>query len=316
MNVSDRPLLDLIELSHGLYATCGTSHSVYVFGTRVLQDLYTKEFGHKDWVTSIVYCGDLYSAGMDGHICRWFRLGNRFSPGNVAFYQGPISKLKADEMNRIWASSYDGTLCVYDRHLSLLYKISVGNPIIDFSLSNGIVFGDKKGVLYKAHISGVMDQLQAHQGPFSLYQYDKVWTVGREGFVRCFDFELSKEKGRRLFNQSLSPVYCSAGGDHCILIVHHQGISVVNPITKLYQSIPCDTNPPSLQQVAYCCTIAEGVGYIGWGDGSVTSIELKTMKQKRHRTMLKNAIRSILVSDRILLSGDDGQIVDLPKLHE
>jgi hypothetical protein len=187
------------------------------------------------------------------------------------------------------------------------------NPVIDFSLSYAILFGDKKGVLYKAQVSGVTDQLQAHHGSFCLYPHEKVWTVGSDGFVRCFDFELAKEKGRRLYSHFLSPVYCSTGSKDIILIVHRLGMSVMNVVTKECKSITLDGQDASLRNVAYCCTIAENVGYVGWGDGSLTVLDLKTMEQRRQRTALKNAIRSILVSDQILISGDDGQVLTLHK---
>jgi hypothetical protein len=309
--ISDRPILAMISISEFVYACCGASHSVYVFDQeKVIQDLYTKEFGHSDWVTCLLSLRDcIYSAGIDGVLCKWTRVGSRFTPSKAVLIQGPISKLICD--NDIWAASYDGTICCYSPNLELKRKIIGEIPIVDFDIQDGLVYSaNKKGQLYQYSLND-FDIIQAHHGPFAVYARRKTWTVGQDGFIRCFDFSVPKEKGRRLVNIQLSPVYCSTANEKHLFIVHHQGNSILDINTKKVKTVLAD-QVGELSRTAYCCVLHGSKGYIGWGNGDMSIINCDTLVSKRLSTGLKNAIRCITITNTILVTGDDGTITFLP----
>jgi hypothetical protein len=316
LDVSDRPLLGMIALSDSLFVACGSSHSIYVFEPqKMMVELYTKEHGHSDWVTCLLSRLDsIYSAGMDGMVCKWSRIGTsyRYRVSKAVLFQGPISKL-VQYQDTIWASSYDGSICSYDVDLSMKKKVEYKSPIIDFNFnSNHLYSADKKGQLYMHSLSNdCQDVIQAHHGPFSLYvRNHHIWTVGQDGFVRCFNFELPKEKGRRTGNIKLSPVYCSSAQNQVLLIAHLTGITVLNMDSKQKTSFPAEKGNV-LSRTAYCCTIKDSNYYIGWGDGSLTVIDGVNHISTRIQTCLRNAIRCITITDIIMVAGDDGLVLSI-----
>jgi len=78
--------------------------------------LYTKDYGHFDWLSSCLYLHDTpITAGIDGKICIWDRSkSSTIKCQQLVGNQGSISSIKSLAENNIVSAGYDGSLCVWN----------------------------------------------------------------------------------------------------------------------------------------------------------------------------------------------------------
>lgn len=65
-----------MSLKDDLLATGSSDHGIRVYDVKkgtFIKELYTKKYGHKEWLTSVSFLNDgrLFSAGMDSLLCLW-----------------------------------------------------------------------------------------------------------------------------------------------------------------------------------------------------------------------------------------------------
>ena len=113
VDLSDRPLLCMaLSLDRNEAAIGGSDHSVYTVDLksgRKARTLYTKKYGHTEWVTDVAYMADgrILSSGMDSKICVWDRAGVRCS---VMFRDvPPLHNFPRLEMGCPWCRTWSAT---------------------------------------------------------------------------------------------------------------------------------------------------------------------------------------------------------------
>ena len=117
---------------------------------KFLKELYTKRYGHTEWVTGVSFLPDqrIVSVGMDNQICIWDNTGVRCD--SIKAHEGSISKLKVDRHGIIMTSGYDHKVMVWDSNAksSLLVIHNHTQPITELEWQNSLlVTGDRSGNL-------------------------------------------------------------------------------------------------------------------------------------------------------------------------
>lgn len=113
----DRAILALDVDSRGeTCVTASADHALHLYNCRTgkrTKTLYSKRFGHTDWVTScaILNDGRVLSASMDKRLCLWERTGVVCK--DLSGHNGSISKVKVDEKNVAISAAYDSALLVW-----------------------------------------------------------------------------------------------------------------------------------------------------------------------------------------------------------
>ncbi|KAI9199672.1 WD40-repeat-containing domain protein [Polychytrium aggregatum] len=126
--ISNRPLYALdAHPASGTIVVGGADHSLRTLDMHTLElrhELYSKKFGHREWVTTCCFLGDgqIVSGGMDSVVCLWSAQGTRTSRSaksivpceHLVDHQGSISKVLALQDGRSFASaSYDSSVKIW-----------------------------------------------------------------------------------------------------------------------------------------------------------------------------------------------------------
>ena len=97
----DRTVLSMDIAPKGDFAVTGSGdHGLRIFNIRTgkkLRELYSKRFGHTDWVTTCAYLQDgrILSGSMDKRLCLWDRSAVKCQ--DLVGHNGSISKVKVDK---------------------------------------------------------------------------------------------------------------------------------------------------------------------------------------------------------------------------
>ncbi len=116
---NDRPTTCISLSPDGSTFVLGSSdHAGYVVSSRDgagVKRLYTREGGHRDWVSACCYfnSGDIATGGMDGKVCVWGR--GRATARDVYTEQGSVGHMVAVE-GGILSAGYDGSVCLVSRN--------------------------------------------------------------------------------------------------------------------------------------------------------------------------------------------------------
>lgn len=108
--------------SGGLQCVVGSAdHGLRVFETstmKELKNLYNKDYGHTEWVTSCKYLpsGQILSGGMDSKLCLWNRIpcAGPAKCQNLLGHTASISQVEVNENSIAVSASYDRTLRIWD----------------------------------------------------------------------------------------------------------------------------------------------------------------------------------------------------------
>ncbi|KAH9579971.1 WD40 repeat [Trypanosoma melophagium] len=122
-NASDRNLLCMdVHFQSKLCVVGSADHGLKVFDIttgREKRNLYTKNYGHTEWVTSCKFfqnSGQIISGGMDSKLCLWSATGP-VRCSELLGHTGSISQVEVNNDNSsniAMSSSYDRTLRVWD----------------------------------------------------------------------------------------------------------------------------------------------------------------------------------------------------------
>jgi hypothetical protein len=289
----------------------GASHSIYVLQPDMpLQILYEKTFGHGDWVTNMCIVQDVvFSAGMDGHVCKWVQKGTKYIGSKMALFQASISRLDVFGSCLV-ATSYDGTVGVYNQDLDLISSFKTGHSILDLIVHNNVIFvSDKAGIIHQFPKN---DTIKAHVGPCGILLENSIlYSFGyQDGYMRAFDVRLPRQKGRRIQNQLICQqgIYCFTATTNGFAIVTKQGNVVF--IDSHQNSNTIQNHETGLKTVAYTIIhIEHQVVAIAWGNGDIELCDGTTKSKKTLKTGLNNAFRSLLFEKNTLFAvGDDGYL--------
>ncbi|KAJ9453380.1 F-box/WD repeat-containing protein 7 [Diplonema papillatum] len=155
-DVSDRNILCMDVDEYNAFRYCvvgGADHGLRVYDLntkRETKNLYTKKFGHSDWVTGCAFLSDgrIVSGGQDNKLCLWARAGVRCQ--DLLGHSASISDVKANASNIAVSSSYDRTLKVWDcdRGRELASLAGHKAPVMQFVWANAaVVSGDRQGAI-------------------------------------------------------------------------------------------------------------------------------------------------------------------------
>ncbi|KAF4649489.1 hypothetical protein FOL47_002049, partial [Perkinsus chesapeaki] len=115
-DVSDRPLFCISVRENEVAIGCA-DHGIKIINARTgrqTRELFTKRFGHTEWVTSLTHLPDgrVVSGGMDSKICVWKQNGTACV--DLCDHVGSISRLRAlKDGSALVSSSYDRTLHIW-----------------------------------------------------------------------------------------------------------------------------------------------------------------------------------------------------------
>ncbi|KAI8903610.1 hypothetical protein EDD86DRAFT_214854 [Gorgonomyces haynaldii] len=162
------------------------------------------------------------------------------------------------------------------------------------------VSGHKSGVICDYETKNVF---RAHEGQVNyLEKQEIIYSAGADA-IRAFDLRLPKEKGRRVLNLEQKSV-CAHRRDHQWYSLCDGTLSVMDTRTKHKQEISLHKGHP----YSHCFTPTQGIA--GWTDGTVSVFDLTTLDFYNVK-QTDNAIRSLLVDDKIRGVGDDGLFISL-----
>ena len=117
VDISDRPSL-CMDVRDGFAVVGSSDHALYEVDLkkkRVCRKLYSKQYGHGEWVSAVAYLGDgrVISAGLDSKLCLWSAQGVRCA--DMRGHVGSISAVAVDSGSRIALSAgYDKTIRCWD----------------------------------------------------------------------------------------------------------------------------------------------------------------------------------------------------------
>ncbi|GBG65012.1 hypothetical protein CBR_g48759 [Chara braunii] len=183
LQVSEQPLLCMAM--HGREVAVGSSdHAIYTVSLESLpqpeqgRTLYSRSFGHAEWVTCLAYLPDgrLMSGGMDNKLCLWDKSGVRCL--DLCGHTGSVSVVcSSSDGNAAVSASYDTTLRVWDvrqgfrgtRTREVACLCGHSSPVLVFSWGKGgeMASGSRDGSLViwdGAKGSAIWNITGAHKG--------------------------------------------------------------------------------------------------------------------------------------------------------
>ena len=114
-----------------------------------MRQLYSKRYGHTDWVTTCAFLNDgrVLSGSMDKRLCLWDKSAVKCS--DLVGHNGSISKVKVDANNVAVSASYDASLLVWTLDsLECANGLFNGHKdaVMEFEWNNSLcVSGDRQG---------------------------------------------------------------------------------------------------------------------------------------------------------------------------
>lgn len=178
--------------------------------------LYSKKFGHSEWVTCVTHLRDqrVVSGGMDSKLCLWDATGVKCE--DLVGHSGSVSLIRALATDDVVVSaSYDKTVRVWHvgKHTSSRQRErsvvkAAAAPILDASVVLGdqaLVCGDRDGSVYVVDLAAakVVQKLSnAHRGHTTSVRASShvqdpstFYSGGQDGVVKVWD---SRQRGAAL----------------------------------------------------------------------------------------------------------------------
>ena len=175
---------------HALYAIQSTSPANH---PSPIVKMYSKQFGHSDWVTSVTHLTDgrVVSSAMDGKLCLWEL--NKRRCADLLHHTKSVSKLVtiASEEQMCVSASYDCTLAVWNfssggstrAHAPAAVFTGHKSPVVELVCADGILAsGGRDGAVVSWDlVSGEqLQRVRGHEAPITqLHMYSSFDSVSR-----------------------------------------------------------------------------------------------------------------------------------------
>lgn len=174
-----RPILCMDVLGDKV-VTGSSDHGLreYNIGScKQIRQLYTKKYGHGEWVTSVSYAPDgrVLSGGMDAKLCCWDKRIVRCD--DLTGHKGSISKVLVDATGTAISCSYDGSLLIWDlSSKECLQGLVRGHKdaVTTFEWQNSLmVSGARNGSLaiWDINVGKAVTKTQPHEGAVSKIKF-------------------------------------------------------------------------------------------------------------------------------------------------
>jgi WD40 repeat protein len=227
-----------MDIQGGNVLTGSADHGLKIHqiknGFRV-KELYTKRFGHTEWVTVCAFLPDgrVISGGMDGRLLLWASGG--VSCTECAGHTSSIASMAYNKNRSLFLTgAYDKKVLVWGSDFQSATKLpgSFPKPVncLAFapmgpgSSTSIAATGDGSGAIKVwdlTALKGLAKQVAAHKGPLTSVQWTSahtVATIAQDGMLRLWDVRSGLEHpvgevqalGERIALTSLSPVWNSS----------------------------------------------------------------------------------------------------------
>ncbi|KAL3662400.1 hypothetical protein V7S43_012727 [Phytophthora oleae] len=344
--VSVQPLMCMSMSADESEIVVGSSdHALYVLpldngpssrasrGTSRPRTLYTKKFGHTEWVTCVTHLSDrrVVSGGMDSKLCLWDASGVKCE--DLLGHSGSVSSVLALNDDILVSAGYDKMLRLWNvnrRASSRQRDISVIKagtaPILDVSaLSAGqqAVCGDRDGGVQLIDLQAnkvLRKYANAHRGHTtsvlgSQSEEKEFFSGGQDGAVKVWD---SRQKGATfLLEIHTDPRSGKAGavgflrepaGETNVLITAGAD-GVINVLDKRQSYSVLHSFTEHLDFI-YSLHVRSQLCFSGAGNGMLHVHDWKTGKLLYGLGANHAAVRAIATSaNQLVAAGDDGGVM-------
>jgi WD40 repeat protein len=279
--------------------------------------LYTKRFGHTDWVTSVAYCADgrVLSGGADSKLCLWNASG--VSCADLSGHLGSISRVEVDASGLALSSAYDRTVRIWDLKSKREAACCTGHnaPVMTFAVDAGIIVsGDRSGVVKAFDLrtaSNVHSYRPVNVAISTMAKMDDGIAVGTlDGNVLFLQGGKQVSKLRAHKNGACSDLAMTSSG----LLVSTGADGAVRCWDRRNLGEPVSEFEGTTEDFLYALHVVGDVAFTGDGRGVVKCFDVKTGERgpapggaKYAIPAAQNAIRCIAHTDTSLVcAGDDG----------
>ena len=322
-DTSDRNILCMDVLGDEVVVG-GADHGLKVYNLkrkRESRTLYTKRYGHTDWVTSCAYLSDgrIVSGGQDGKLCLWARVGVRCS--DLLGHTASVSEVKCNSNDVLISSSYDRTLRIWSPSGLTGTLSGHKQPVMDFIWEHStLVSGDRGGgvMAWDPERETCLGVLQADTGTrrgqcsslgiADTAEGDNIVMAGdQSGSIRVWDLRQGRNT---IFENKLHPggaltsITTTALSSHIITAGADKRMLVLDPRT--FTPLHCIT---SHKDFIYSVNTISNKIISGDGMGWVLVHDADTGKCHYGLGSNKAAVRCIHSEpNRLIVSGDDGSM--------
>jgi WD40 repeat protein len=321
LNVSERNLL-CMSIRGDEIVVGGADHGLHVIKStcgvlKPTRTLYSKKFGHAEWVTAVVHTQDarVVSGGMDSKICVWRGVQCKDLVGHV----GSISAIQPLGNFHIISSSYDRSLKIWDINKTSPLASMHGHKgaVLDFALfsDNKAVSGGRDGrvFLWDASRAASVTSFVAHTGHVTntkrTCDENIVVTGGSDGFVRFWDVRVPRCLHEERLSEAAAVTVLESNQDNRMLgaVTADNVVTVFDTRTFGRSCSWTELNTNHIYSAKICC---EDTVLLGTGNGDI--ILRNRSGDMVHRVEVdSNAIRCIETDGNgyIIAATDDGNVI-------
>jgi len=179
----------------------GSDHGVYTMAIssgRKTRQLYTKQYGHTEWVTCVAHLADgrILSGGMDSKLCLWDARGVRCT--ELTGHHGSVSVVRGNTNGTLaFSGGYDKTVRIWDtkRRAELSSLVGHKGPVLDLVVAHGSVLSggrDGMAIIWDVGTGAPSRKLRGHQGHITSVQalrgdLNLFVTGAQDGHVKVWD---------------------------------------------------------------------------------------------------------------------------------
>lgn len=321
---SDQPL-SCMSVQDNIAVVGACNHSLYAFDVvkgKKVRELYTKRYGHSEWVTCVAHLNDgrVVSGGMDSKLCVWSCSSRGSAPDakciDLTGHSHSVSCVKVLDDATFISASYDKTLRIWSGTRSKITEKAClkGHraPILDIACTRSMILtGSRDGIAIAWDpITGKpYRKFKAHEGHTTnvLVSDEMIVTGGQDGCICIWDVRQPKavwklrlhasKKGTGAINgiQFNSRDLVSAGAD--------QQIHVLDPRNSFETRFSISDH----RDFIYSMHVHENLLCSGAGNGMLLVHNLDTGKLLYGLGANQAAVRCIdSTENRLITAGDDG----------
>ncbi|CAJ1436800.1 unnamed protein product [Effrenium voratum] len=332
VDLSDRNIMCMSL--RGEMAVCGSAdHGLKEINVRtgtVSRTLYTKRYGHSEWVTTVSHCRDgrIISGGMDSKLCLWNASG--VVCVDLTGHVGSVSRVRASANEDVAISSgYDRTLRAWDLRRKGELGCCTGHDasITEFVWADGILAsGDRSGIVkaWDANTAQALGTLRGHKGHITAMlalpgaakrkaagelscESPLLASGAQDGHLRIWDLrqKLNAYSMAAHPGGAINEIGITTGSNPVIITVGADG--------RLLGFDPRANFEPLMEfggitsDFIYSMLVLNDLVFTGDGRGRVTCFDVPSKQKLYVLDAGQNAIRCMAATEKVLVcAGDDG----------